>query len=56
MFGCQYFKGRHFEGRGLINYVLPRAEVDAKAMKVKGHPELDSVIRRDYREGWEVEV
>ena len=29
---------------------------DAKAMKVKGHPELDSVIRRDYREGWEVEV
>ena len=34
MFGCQYFKGKHFEGRSLVNYVLPRAEVDAKAMKV----------------------
>lgn len=29
---------------------------DAENMKVKGHPELDSVIRREYREGWEVEV
>ncbi|MEX2581474.1 MAG: Gfo/Idh/MocA family oxidoreductase [Verrucomicrobiales bacterium] len=29
---------------------------DADAMKVKGHPELDAVIRRDYREGWEIEV
>ncbi|MDF1859616.1 MAG: Gfo/Idh/MocA family oxidoreductase [Verrucomicrobiales bacterium] len=29
---------------------------DAENMKVKGHPELDSVIRREYRKGWEVEM
>jgi len=29
---------------------------DAEKMKVKGHPELDKVIRRDYREGWEIVV
>ncbi len=27
-----------------------------KKMSVKGHPELDSMIRRDYRKGWEIEV
>jgi polyketide biosynthesis enoyl-CoA hydratase PksI len=34
MFGCQYFKGSHFEGRGGINYVLPREKVLKKAMSV----------------------
>jgi polyketide biosynthesis enoyl-CoA hydratase PksI len=30
MYGGQYFKGRRFE-RSLVNYVLPRAEVERKA-------------------------
>ncbi|NVB38688.1 enoyl-CoA hydratase/isomerase family protein [Pseudenhygromyxa sp. WMMC2535] len=34
MFGCQYFKGSHFEGRGQINYVLPRAKVLDRARKL----------------------
>ncbi len=34
MFGAQYFKGRHFEGRAQINYVLPKAEVLEQAMRV----------------------
>jgi len=29
---------------------------DAESMKVEGRPELDPLVRRDYREGWEVEV
>ncbi|MEM9281884.1 MAG: Gfo/Idh/MocA family oxidoreductase [Verrucomicrobiota bacterium] len=29
---------------------------DKEAMKVVDHPELDSSIRREYREGWEVDV
>jgi polyketide biosynthesis enoyl-CoA hydratase PksI len=36
MFGCQYFKGRHFEGRAHINYVVPRAEVLGRARKIAG--------------------
>jgi len=34
MFGCQYFKGSHFEGRAQINYVVPRAKVLAQARKI----------------------
>lgn len=34
MFGCQYFRGAHFEGRSHVNYVLPREKVERKAMKV----------------------
>ncbi|EDM78117.1 enoyl-CoA hydratase [Plesiocystis pacifica SIR-1] len=34
MFGCQYFKGSHFEGRAQVNYVLPKAKVLARARKV----------------------
>ena len=34
MYGCQYFKGRHFAGRSLINYVEPAAKVEARARKV----------------------
>jgi polyketide biosynthesis enoyl-CoA hydratase PksI len=34
MFGCQYFKGAHFEGKSNVNYVLPRDEVVPKAMAV----------------------
>jgi len=34
MFGCQYFKGKHFEGRAEVNYVVDRAEVLAKARSV----------------------
>jgi len=34
MYGCQYFKGSHFEGRSLINYVEPQAKVEARARKV----------------------
>lgn len=33
-----------------------KLEWDAENMKVKDHPELDSMIRRDYREGWEVDL
>ena len=33
-----------------------KLEWDAANMEVKGHPELDKLIRRDYREGWEVEI
>lgn len=31
-------------------------EWDAEKMKVNNHPELDAIIKREYREGWEVEV
>ncbi len=34
MFGCQYFKGAHFEGRANVNYVLPRDKVLDKALAV----------------------
>ncbi len=34
MFGCQYFKGSHFEGRAQVNYVVPRAKVLGQARKV----------------------
>jgi len=34
LFGGQMFKGRHFEGRGGINYVLPRDEVWPRALKL----------------------
>ena len=34
MFGCQYFKGKHFEGRAEVNYVLDKAKVLAKARKI----------------------
>jgi len=34
MFGGQYFRGSHFEGRSHVNYVCERGKVDAKAMKV----------------------
>ena len=34
MFGCQYFKGSHFEKRGLVNYVEPRHKVEKRAMKM----------------------
>lgn len=36
LFGTQYFKGSHFEGRSLVNYVLPKDKVFKKAMKVAG--------------------
>jgi polyketide biosynthesis enoyl-CoA hydratase PksI len=36
MFGCQYFKGSHFEGRAQINYVVPRAQVLGQARKIAG--------------------
>ena len=36
MYGGQFFKGAHFEGRGSINYVLPRARIRKKAMQVAG--------------------
>ncbi|PRP99867.1 putative polyketide biosynthesis enoyl-CoA isomerase PksI [Enhygromyxa salina] len=34
MYGCQYFKGSHFEQRGNINYVVERAKVLARARKL----------------------
>jgi polyketide biosynthesis enoyl-CoA hydratase PksI len=34
MFGCQYFKGRHFEGKSQINYVVAKDQVLARARKV----------------------
>jgi polyketide biosynthesis enoyl-CoA hydratase PksI len=34
MFGAQYFKGRHFVGRGNVNDVLPKADVEARAFDV----------------------
>lgn len=34
LFGGQMHKGSHFEGRSGINYVVPRAEVWGKAMKL----------------------
>ncbi len=34
MFGGQFFRGSHFEGRSGINYVLPREKVVPKAMKI----------------------
>ena len=34
MYGGQLFKGSHFEGRSSVNYVLPRAQVFAKAMEL----------------------
>ena len=34
MFGCQYFKGSHFEGRANVNYVVERAKVLARARKL----------------------
>lgn len=33
-----------------------RLKWNAEKMKVKGRPELDKLIRREYRAGWEVEV
>ncbi|MDF1825105.1 MAG: Gfo/Idh/MocA family oxidoreductase [Verrucomicrobiales bacterium] len=33
-----------------------RLKWDAEKMKVKGRPDLDHLIRREYRAGWEVEV
>ena len=34
MFGCQYFKGHHFEGRSQVNYVLDKVKVLAQARKI----------------------
>jgi polyketide biosynthesis enoyl-CoA hydratase PksI len=34
MYGCQYFRGSHFEGRSGINYVEPVAKVEDRAWKV----------------------
>ena len=34
MYGCQYFKGKHFEGRSLVNYVEPADKVESRARKV----------------------
>ncbi|HLT39950.1 MAG TPA: polyketide synthase [Enhygromyxa sp.] len=34
MFGCQYFKGSHFEGRAQINYVVARAQALGQARKI----------------------
>lgn len=34
MFGCQYFRGAHFDGRSHVNYVLAKAKVESKALKV----------------------
>lgn len=34
MFGCQYFKGSHFENRAQVNYVVPRAKVLTQTRKV----------------------
>jgi polyketide biosynthesis enoyl-CoA hydratase PksI len=34
LFGGQMFKGRHFEGSGGVNYVLPRDEVYPRALKI----------------------
>ena len=34
MFGCQHFKGKHFEGRARVNYVVERTKVLARARKV----------------------
>jgi len=34
MLGGQYFRGRHLEGRGNLNYVLPRDKVWGKAQAV----------------------
>jgi len=34
MYGGQFFRGAHFEGRTLVNYVLPRDKVEPKAMKI----------------------
>lgn len=34
MFGCQYFRGSHFEGRSAINNVLDPAKVEKRAMKM----------------------
>ncbi len=34
MFGCQYFKGSHFEGRTMVNAVVPRARVLTRAREL----------------------
>lgn len=34
LFGGQYFRGEHFAGRGQINAVVPRAEVEARAIEM----------------------
>jgi polyketide biosynthesis enoyl-CoA hydratase PksI len=34
MYGCQYFKGSHFEQRGNVNYVVERRQVLARARKL----------------------
>ncbi len=34
MYGGQYFRGKHFEGRSSINYIEPRAKVEGRAMKI----------------------
>ena len=34
MYGCQYFKGKHFEGRAQVNYVVDRAKVLRQAAKI----------------------
>lgn len=36
MFGCQYFKGSHFEGHSFVNAVIPRARVLARARELAG--------------------
>lgn len=34
MYGGKFFRGKHFVGRSQINYVLPKAKLFARAMKV----------------------
>ncbi len=34
MYAGEFIKGKHFEGRGNINYVLPRAQVYSKALSI----------------------
>lgn len=34
MYGCQYFRGSHFEGRSLVNHIVPRADVLDRALSV----------------------
>lgn len=34
LLGGQYFRGEHFAGRGQINAVVPRAEVEARALEM----------------------
>lgn len=34
MFGCEYFKGKKLAGRSLINAIVPKAKVEARALKL----------------------